>query len=124
MYQVIENEQTLKEWLEQSTFQTEVLKASPIILKRLSEAVKTLDEYYGADRDLEKDMGGYTVIIYGTEKEMAESHKRLLGYHHLNDEEYEYEEAYRAEQFGVKVIFRLYLCSSDYAIEEMIVIKM
>lgn len=124
MHQVIGNEKTLKEWLEQSTFQTEVLKANHVILKRLSEVVRTLDEYYGADRDLEKDLGGYTVILYGTQKEIADSHGMLMKYHNLNEEEYEYEDSYGIQEWGIKIVFRLYLCSNDYGIEEVIMEKM
>lgn len=121
MYQVIGNEQSLKEWIEQSTFPATIIKDNHMVMKRLSEAVHTLDKYYGADRDLQKDMGGYTVIIYGTEKEIVDSHKIMLDSHHLNEEEYEYEDIYRIPEIDVKIIFRLYLCSNDYGIEEVIV---
>lgn len=123
MYQVIGNEQSLKEWIEQSTFPATIIKVNHMVMERLSEAVCTLDKYYGADRDLQKDMGGYMVIIYGTEKEIADSHRIVLNAHHLNEEEYEYEDIYRIPEIGVKVIFRLYLCSNDYGIEEVIVEK-
>ena len=123
MYQVIGNEQSLKEWIEQSIFPATVIKDNPMVVKRLSEAVRTLDKYYGADRDLQKDMGGYTVIIYGTEKGITDSHRAVLTAHHLNEEEYEYEDIYSIPETGVKVIFRLYLCSNDYGIEEVIVEK-
>lgn len=121
MYQVIGNEQSLKEWIEQSIFPATIIKDNHMVMKRLSEAVCTLDRYYGAGRDLQKDMGGYTVIIYGTEKEIADSHRIVLNDHHLNEEEYEYEDIYRIPEIGVKVIFQLYLCSNDYGIEEVIV---
>lgn len=82
----------------------------------LKSALATLEFFYGAERHLEKDLGGYVIIFYGEETEISEEYSKLLQYHHLKQDEFEYEDTYLQPKNSATVTFRLYQCSSDYSV--------
>ena len=115
MYQVIPNEKAFQNWCEsrEGVHIKSVIEGTGAY-NHLIKQLQTMDECYGEQRHLEKDLGGYMVILYGTEDEVQDSYKRILHYHHLKEAEYEYEELYSIESSYEWVNVRLYLCSSDY----------
>ena len=115
MYQVIANESELEQWLRVSD-QVGVIDKHMGIKKKLQQVVASIDREYSPDRDLQRDLGGYVVILYGDTEEVRKHYKKILNYHHLKEEEYEYEEAGRKSERQEALTFRLYLCSSDYAV--------
>ena len=104
------------EWLSDEENLVKGILLQENIRKHLQTSVEILDEYYGSERDIEKDMGGYVVVFYGKMKEVEEqSTKHLEGYH-LREDDYEFEDIYETGTGGKRVVFRLYLCSSDYSL--------
>ena len=79
-----------------------------------------LDIYYGKNRDIFADMGGYIVIIYGETTEIEKEHEEILNRHFLKKDFYEFEDIYEHE--GETVTVRLYLCSSDYSVATVSVV--
>lgn len=115
MYQVIKNEEQLNEWLKVLPNEVSVINTHTGVLRALNEVVSRLDACYGANRDLRADLGGYTILLFGGAE--IESHfNKIMEYHKLNAEEYEYEDKYIEPERSIEVTFRLYLCSSDYAV--------
>ena len=78
---------------------------------------------YGEERDLEKDLGGYLILVWGNKREQKKVFQRILEYHKLRSEEYEYMDKIKMSECSTVVTFRLFLCSSDYAIEIVTVDK-
>lgn len=116
MYKVISNRNELDRWEMGLPKGATILFSDPAIKGHLQMTVGCLDKYYGADRDIEKDMGGYTIILYGDNEEMHREYKRILAYHHRYEDEYELEDIYGEPECDQRVTFRLYLCSSDYSV--------
>ena len=88
------------------------------VFKRLRADVECLDEAYGADRDLQADLGGFVVVIWGGRSEVQNEVEKVLTHHKLYSDEYEYmDKIILPERDDITVTFRLYLCSSDYAVE-------
>ena len=111
MHKIIKNKQALLEWLSDEENLVKGILLQENIRKHLQTSVEILDEYYGSERDIEKDMGGYVVVFYGKMEEVEEqSTKHLEGYH-LREDDYEFEDIYETETGGKRVVFRLYLCS-------------
>lgn len=65
------------------------------------------------------------IVLFGDRTEVFEQEKNVLKYFKLNADEYEYEEIYKQKEpeCTVEVTFRLYLCSSDYAVQVVRVLK-
>lgn len=116
MYQIIANQRALQVWMQSVAKRTDVLEKHLGIKKELQQVVACLDRDYGSERDLQCDLGGYVVILYGNAKEIKKHYEGILKYHHLKEEEYEYEERCGKFECQEDVVFRLYLCSSDYAV--------
>lgn len=72
------------------------------------------DWYYGADRDITADLGGYIIIPYGDAAETEREYDEVLQCFCTEKNLYEYEEEFPNGQ-DVAVI-RLYICSNDYAV--------
>lgn len=88
------------------------------VFKRLRADIECLNEVYGADRDLQADLGGYVVVIWGSQSEVQNEVETVLTYHKLRSDEYEYmDKIILPERDDITVTFRLFLCSSDYAVE-------
>lgn len=125
MYQVIRNEKSLEEWMKGLPIEAGVINKQKDVKNRLEQVVSCLDRAYGADRDLRCDLGGYTIILYGDKEEVLNEYQKILQYHHLRKEEYELEDEYKyrePEHSETTVMFRLYLCSSDYSVEIVTII--
>lgn len=123
MVQIIKNHKHLQKLLKENLIWKNLFDESCVVGKRLSEIEKTLDEYYGEDRDIEADLGGFTIILHGTQKEILKDYESLMDKYHLYADEYEYEEIYQVPEYAVKVIFRLYICSSDYNIQMVEIVR-
>ena len=86
------------------------------VKKRIAEALKTLDEAYGADRKAH-DMGGYVFLFLSEENFNAEI-GRIMEHYKLNKDYAEYCETIeqsRADD-GLLWMEELYLLSSDDSI--------
>lgn len=115
MYQVIATEKALADWLESqgNSRIKEVLSNSGAIL-HLKRQLKIMDNSYGKERDIEKDLGGYMIILFGKDDEVQNEHRQILHYHHLKENEFEYQESFSIIGEHISILVRLYLCSSDY----------
>ena len=88
MYRVLKNVKDFQQTIK--TFeQLSVLKESKIKDRIITE-LNCLNEIYGEERDLEKDLGGYLVLVWGNEAEQEKVFQKILEYHKLHSEEYEY----------------------------------
>jgi hypothetical protein len=114
VYQVIKNEETLQSWLSKN--EDSVINTHLGTKKALLEGVRLFDTYYGTNRDLQADLGGFTILLLGDDFETKKHFKRIMEYFKLKENEYEYEDKYLEPKRSTEVTFRLYLCSSDYSI--------
>lgn len=85
------------------------------IWERLKQRIKTLQECYGADRDLEEDLGGYAVIFPSMTLKEQEEHRNILEKYHAQDDEYEYQDIISTED-GQEWVEELYILSADYSV--------
>lgn len=116
MYSIVLNQEKLNQ-LQKSCSILEVLNDEKVF-KRLRADVECLNEAYGADRDLRADLGGFVVVIWGGRSEVQNEVEKVLTHHKLYSDEYEYmDKIILPERDDITVTFRLYLCSSDYAVE-------
>lgn len=113
MYKVIGNEDALLEW-EHETKGELTLWANLSAVERIKDMVKQLDIHYGSQRDLQEDLGGYTVILFGEQEEVDKEYRKILKHHLLLEDLFEFEEKYK--DGDETVVIRLFLCSSDYAV--------
>lgn len=113
MYKVIGNEDALLEW-EHETKDKLSLWQNVSAVERIRDMVRRLDIHYGSQRNLEKDLGGYTIILFGEQEEVDKEYRKILEHHLLLEDLYEFEEKY--ENGDEVVDIRLFLCSSDYAV--------
>lgn len=122
MYKIIENEQSLAEWFDSKENIEKAVLQQRDIKNHLFRSVQTLDMYYGSNRDIKKDLGGYVVIFYGNE--VMEQYKSYLDEYNLREEDFEFEDIYEENTSGGKrVVFRLYLCSCDYSLLTVTVLE-
>lgn len=116
MYSVVSNVEKLNQ-LPKNCLMPEAL-SNEKVFKRLRADIECLNEAYGADRDLQADLGGYVVVIWGSQREVQNEVENVLTYHKLRSDEYEYmDKIILPERDDITVTFRLFLCSSDYAVE-------
>ena len=116
MYSIVSNEEKLNQ-LQNACSMPEVLSDEKVF-KRLRADVECLNEAYGADRDLQADLGGFVVVIWGGRSEVQNEVEKVLTHHKLHPDEYEYmDKIILPERDDITVTFRLFLCSSDYAVE-------
>lgn len=113
MYKIISNEASLLQW-ESETGNRLRLWSNVSAMNRIREMVRELDNCYGSDRDIQADLGGYIVVIYGEQNQVTKDFNHILKNHSLQENLYESEETYTGEQD--KLTIRLYLCSNDYAV--------
>lgn len=116
MYKVLRNIENLHVVSKELPQDVQAVLSEHSVNTLLVSLLTTLESFYGADRDLEKDLGGYVVVFYGKENEITEEYRKLLLYHHLKQNEFEYEDIYLQSKHGTTVTFRLYQCSSDYSV--------
>ena len=114
MYQVIKNEKSLQSWLGKN--EDSVLNTHLGAKKAFLDGVRLFDTYYGENRDLRADLGGFTILLLGDDFEIEKHFQKIMEYFKLKENEYEYEDKYLEPKRSAEVTFRLYLCSSDYSI--------
>ena len=85
------------------------------IWERLKEKIEILEQCYGADRDLEADLGGYAVIFPSMSPNEQEEHRNILEKYHAEEHEYEYQDIISTED-GQEWVEELYILSADYGI--------
>ncbi len=116
MYSIVSNGGELNQLQRECSMQ-EIL-SNEKVFKRLRADVECLDEAYGADRELQADLGGFVVVIWGGRSEVQNEVEKVLTHHKLHSDEYEYmDKIILPERDDITVTFRLFLCSSDYAVE-------
>ena len=113
MYKVIRNEDALLEW-EHETKGELALWTNLSAVGRIKDMVRQLDIQYGVQRDVQADLGGYTIILFGKQEEVEKEYHKILEHHLLLEDWFEFEEKYK--NGDETVIIRLFLCSSDYAV--------
>lgn len=86
-----------------------LIKYSEEVKKYIYQIIKILDENYGADRDIESDLGGYVLVI-----ESLEDIKELKN-GMLKDILPEYTDKIMCSE-GVKYTSSLFLLSSDFSV--------
>ena len=111
MYKIIANADALKHF-QKETRHTLSLWENTHAVESIKEMVEQTDIYYGADRDIFADMGGYLIIFYGDSAE-TEYHG-FLKHYYIEKDLYEFEDTYQNGQ--EKVVIQLYICSNDYAL--------
>lgn len=116
MYKVITQQKELYELIKAKIKSLRALENIDVNEKLLS-LMQCLNLYYGIERDLEKDLGGYIVLVYGDMEEIRSTKEKILSYHHLGIEDYEIEDIIEVPECSTVVTFRLFLCSSDYSVE-------
>lgn len=121
MYKVIPNKKEFLLWKKNLPTEIENVIQSSDIEELISGQIETLDYYYGIDRTIEADLGGYLLILYGIESDIEKEFLRVLNYHHLQETDYEYMDTYWKPELLKKVQFRLYLCGSDYHVGIVII---
>lgn len=125
MYKVLKNESDFDDWIRVLPDEASVVSAQTAVKNSLKEVLQRFDTAYGKERRIEADLGGFTIVLFGDRTEVFEQEKNVLKYFKLNAEEYEFEEVYKQKEpeCTVEVTFRLYLCSSDYAVQVVRVVK-
>lgn len=86
-----------------------------LVLERLKVVLKTLDECYGADRDMDTDLGGYCVVFSQMGIEEQREYETILLKCHMQKEEYEYRDGL-VEGNGMIWIEEVFILSTDYGI--------
>lgn len=114
MYRVLKNAKDFQQTIK-SFEQLNVLKENKIT-DRIIVELNCLNEMYGEERDLEKDLGGYLILVWGNKRKQKKVFQRILEYHKLRSEEYEYMDKIKVSECST-ITFWLFLCSSDYAVE-------
>lgn len=125
MYKVLKNESDFDDWIRVLPDEASVVSAQTAVKNSLKEVLQRFDTAYGKERRIEADLGGFAIVLFGDRTEVFEQEKNVLKYFKLNVDEYEYEEIYKQKEpeCTVEVTFRLYLCSSDYAVQVVRVLK-
>lgn len=82
----------------------------------LADRVKIMDNYYGKDRDIDADMGGYCIIFPSNQLFDMKEYSRILEKYHLQQGEWEYREQIASNDVSDVWIEELYLVDSDYGI--------
>lgn len=118
MYRVLKNAKDFQQTIK-SFEQLNVLKENKIT-DRIIVELNCLNEMYGEERDLEKDLGGYLILVWGNKRKQKKVFQRILEYHKLRSEEYEYMDKIKVSECST-ITFWLFLCSSDYAVEIIII---
>lgn len=120
MKKIIGTEKALEGWLKHLPEQVAGQPFLQLAQTRLRADMRVLDDCYGERRNLETDLGGYMVILYGNQDEIKTEYKKILEHHNLNEQDFEYEDNQRLDEY-ITVSIQLFLCSSDYAVEIVII---
>lgn len=119
MYKVLKNESDLEDWIKVLPNEASVIHTQKAVKNSLENVLRTFDTAYGKNRRIETDLGGFVIVLFGDRLQVLKHEKNILEYFNLNAEEYEFEDIYiqNKPECEVEVTFRLYLCSSDYAVQ-------
>ena len=90
------------------------MKVEVNVTKAIEDQLNVLDESYGAERNIDTDLGGY-VLILENEEDVIEARENIL-----KDIIPEYVDDIECEG-GKQYSLSLFLLSSDYALEKIIV---
>lgn len=82
----------------------------------LADRVKIMDNYYGKDREIDTDMGGYCVIFPRNHTFDVKEYDKILDKYHLRQGEWEYQEQIVIDKVSEIWMEELYLVNSDYGI--------
>lgn len=86
------------------------------VVAEIYKAVDMMDKYYGLDRDVDKDDGGYVLLILPEHGEKLELlYLEVLGRYRLNVEDAEYKDIIYDNGF-IQWHSDLYLVSNDYCL--------
>lgn len=85
------------------------------IANEIERILDILDTYYGRDRDVDEDDGGYIILERDSEEEGAEQYKALLEGRHLREGEEEYCDILQCKD-GSKWQVTLWLVTNDYGV--------
>ncbi len=113
MYKIIPNTDALKKFQEE-TGNTLPLWKNTQAVERVKEMAEQTDFYYGADRNITADLGGYIIILYGDSDEVEKEFDGVLQRYGMEKDLCESEDEYQNGQNIV--VIRLYICSNDYAV--------
>lgn len=125
MYKVMKNESDLDDWIKLVPNEASVVYSQIAIKNHLKGVLRTFDTSYGINRRIEGDLGGFAIVLFGDALEVLGHERKVLEYFKLNADEYEFEDIYeqKESECTVEVTFRLYLCSSDYAVQIVKILK-
>lgn len=87
-------------------------KQVPEVVKtEILDVIKTLNQHYGEDRDVDGDLGGYMAVF--PEPHSREAYEALLSRYHLREQDREHVDLLcgAGNALWVKELF---LCGSDY----------
>lgn len=84
------------------------------VLQRIKQTVETLDAYYGSDRDIEKDLGGFSAVFLSSNNEDITMRYNILRKYNFSENDYEYSDIIFASN-GLEWREELFV-SSDYNI--------
>lgn len=110
------NVSDLIKWSDTKPVVMERIKENEEALRQLLFYMTMMDVCYGSDRDIIKDLGGYTLIVSNTKKEKIESElSELLDRHNVESDYFESFDKF-TNAYGDQIEVFLYLISSDYAL--------
>lgn len=84
------------------------------VLEYLACQVDILDSNYGADRDVEGEMGGFCAVIPQRDEAAKNAYHQILEKHYIQESMYEYLDMVMVD--GKDWVEALYLTNSDYGI--------
>ena len=118
-------ESDLDDWIKLVPNEASVIYSQIAIKNHLKGVLRTFDTSYGINRRIEGDLGGFAIVLFGDALEVLGHERKVLEYFKLNADEYEFEDIYeqKESECTVEVTFRLYLCSSDYAVQIVKILK-
>lgn len=103
---------TVKEYFNKYQFLKKDLPGE--VLDYLYSQVEILDYSYGADRDIEKDLGGFCAVIPKKDRAAKRAYQELLKKYSIQEHLYEYLDIVTVD--GTEWLEALYLLNSDYGI--------
>lgn len=84
------------------------------ILNYLYSQAYILDYHYGSSRDIEKDMGGFGVVIPKSDKDAKKAYREVVMKYSIQEQMYEYFDIVTVN--GTDWAEALYLMNNDYGI--------
>lgn len=85
------------------------------IVEEMKRVMEILDTYYGKDRDVEEDDGGYILLQTGSDEEESEQYQELFEKRRLREGEEEYCDILRCQD-GSEWQVMLFLVTNEYGV--------